>query len=56
MKNNIIGSALINNTWKDIETIDESRLKEEGFVRVIWRDNKNRRVTSFVTPSNIKKY
>lgn len=50
----VIGSAFVRNEWKDVELIEESNVNELQRVRVIWRDEKNRRVTSFVAPSSIK--
>jgi len=51
-----IGSALIKGEWKDVELIDESRVDALLKIRVIWRDEKNRRCTSFVHPDDVKKY
>ena len=52
----VIGCAFINCKMEDVTVIDESRLEKEGIVRVMWKDIKGRRVTSFVKPNEVKKY
>jgi hypothetical protein len=52
----VIGSAFVRGQWKDVELIDESKVDLVQRVRVIWRDEQNRRVTSFVSPSEVKKH
>jgi hypothetical protein len=51
----VIGSAFVNGEWKDIELIDESRLESQGVVRVMSRDEQDRRVTYFVAPDDVKR-
>lgn len=51
----IIGTAIIKGELKQIEFFDESRLDELNRVRVCYRDNINRRVTSFIEPNFLKK-
>ena len=48
------GSAFVRGQWKKVELVDKNMLRTEKLVRVIWRDEQNRRVTSFVAPDEIK--
>jgi len=52
----IIGRAFVNRQWKDIELIDENKMELSQVVRVIWRDELNRRVTSFVPINDVKRH
>lgn len=54
-KDIIVGTAEIKGEVRNIILIDESRLKTEGIVRVMWRDELGRRNTNFVKPQKIKK-
>lgn len=46
----VIGSATIKGEIKEIEFYDESKVHELNIVRVCYRDEKNRRCTSFISP------
>jgi len=50
---NIIGQAQIGDVTRNLITIDKTKLKELGVVRVMWRDEQGRRVTSFVKPEQL---
>lgn len=52
----IKGIAYVHNKWVKVECIDESGLIDIGKIRVIWRDEQNRRVTSFVDSTEVRKY
>jgi hypothetical protein len=52
----IIGSATIKGEVKEIEFYDESKLRELNIVRVCYRDEENRRCTSFINPTLLVKY
>ena len=53
----VIGRALVkwNNkdVVRDVVIIDKSRLEELGCIRVVWRDEQDRRVTSFIEEENL---
>lgn len=50
-----IGHAVIKGTIRDVHMIDKSQLKEEGVIRVMWINDDNKRVTSFVGRYDVSK-
>ncbi len=52
----VIGRAFVRGQWKDVELIDESKVDLLQQVRVVWRDEQNRRVTTCVSPTYVKKH
>lgn len=56
VRNFPIGFAIVNDKRVDVTIIDKSHLKQEGLVRVMWRNEEGKRVTSFVNKNAVKKY
>lgn len=52
----VVGQAFVRGEWKNLELIDETRVESERIIRVIWRDEQHRRVTSFLSPNDVIKY
>ena len=53
-KPEIVGFAEIDGNTYELEIIDESQLKERGVIRVVYRDERGFRVTSFIAPYQVK--
>ncbi len=52
----VIGCAFVKAEMVDVTVIDESKLKQEGVVRVMWVNKDGKRETSFVEKNKVKKY